>query len=483
MSQSDNPSSKGNGKKRNSLPPARSKGGAHKHGGARRKHDNAPASPGAAVRVAAARTLAPVLAARTSLNLDSLPSGVAGRDQGLYKALCFGVCRQLPRLDALAGKLLKSSFKSQDQDIHALLLLGLYQLLYMRIAPHAAVGETAGAARGLGKGWATGVLNACLRRFQREQEALEAEVDKDPAVALSHPQWLLDTFQRNWPDDWQAIAEANNAQAPMTLRVNVSAISRDDYLAQLAAAEIEGVACPFAEHGITLTSACDVSALPGFEEGLVSVQDEAAQLAGQLLAPAVTAINAEGEGVRLLDACTAPGGKLADMLERFPGLDATAIDIDGERLERVEETLERLELGAGVVCADASERDWWDGEAFDVILLDAPCSGSGVIRRHPDIKLLRRPNDIGDLARLQGKLLANLWGMLKPGGTLVYGTCSIITQENARVMDRFLAATPDAKAETIKADWGRVSGAGRQMLPQVNGHDGFYLAHITKASA
>ncbi|WP_163647778.1 16S rRNA (cytosine(967)-C(5))-methyltransferase RsmB [Modicisalibacter sp. 'Wilcox'] len=432
------------------------------------------------VRAFAARQLAPVLASQGSLSgLDAAlaDSGVATRDRGFAKALCFGVCRTQPRLQALAQELLRQPFKQRDDDIHALLLLGLYQLLYMRVPPHAAVSETAGAARALNKGWATRVINGCLRRFQRESVALQGRVDRDPGVALLHPTWLLKRLRQAWPDDWRAIAEANNQPGPMTLRVNARRTTREGYLARLAEAGIAAEPCRHAATGITLETPCDVSALPGFAEGEVSVQDEAAQLAADLLAPAL----AGRATPRVLDACAAPGGKAAHLLETCDA-ELTALDVDAQRLARVRTTLERLGLAAHLEAADAGSLDGWDGTPYEAILLDAPCSGTGVIRRHPDIKLLRRPSDLRELAALQARLLDSLWQALAPGGTLLYATCSVMPEENAEQIAAFLARTPDARAETVDAAWGRAAGAGRQLLPQTGGHDGFFYARLVKES-
>ncbi|SDM30013.1 16S rRNA m(5)C-967 methyltransferase [Franzmannia pantelleriensis] len=433
---------------------------------------------GQALRAAAARALLPVIDAQGSLSaLDD--SAVLPRDRALFRALCYGVCRSLPRLEALAGELLRSPFKTRDRDVQALLLVGIYQLLYMRIPAHAAVGETAGAARLLGKAWATRVLNGCLRRLQREQSALQAKVDRDPCVALLHPAWLLKALRQAWPDDWREIAIANNAPGPMTLRINRRRVSREVYRERLLESGLESRICEFAPDGLTLETPCDVNALPGFADGEVSVQDEAAQLAVELLGPAL----APRPGARVLDACCAPGGKTAHLLEAFD-VDLTALDSDAQRLTRVTDTLDRLGLTARVERGDATQLEGWETDRFDAVLLDAPCSGSGVIRRHPDIKRLRRAEDIPALATLQGQLLDRLWQLLVPGGTLLYATCSIFPEENADQIKAFLARTPDARA-TTPADlaWGRPAGDGRQLLPREAGHDGFFYARLEKARA
>lgn len=438
--------------------------------------DDKPQAPhGQMVRAIAARTLVPVITDQGSLAaLDT--SQVTPRDRGFLRALCYGTCRTLPRLEALASELLRSPFKTRDADIQALLLLGIYQLLYLRVPPHAAVGETAGAARTLDKPWATRVLNGCLRRLQREGSELQAKVDRDPSIALLHPGWWLKWLRRAWPDDWREIAIANNQPGPMTLRVNRRQIDREAYRERLAAAGIEAILCQHAPDGLTLTESCDVDRLPGFRDGVVSVQDEAPQLTVELLGPAL----APRPGARVLDACCAPGGKTAHLLEAFD-IDMLGLDSDASRLARAEATLSRLGLDGQLVHGDATGLDWWDGTPFDAILLDAPCSGSGVIRRHPDIKRLRQPEDIRELARLQARLLDNLWPTLAPGGTLLYATCSVLPEENADQVKAFLSRTADAEATTPdQVAWGRPTGEGRQLLPAENGHDGFFYARLVK---
>ncbi|AQU83483.1 MULTISPECIES: 16S rRNA (cytosine(967)-C(5))-methyltransferase RsmB [unclassified Halomonas] len=442
------------------------------------QHRTAKGGSGQEVRAAAARALVPILADKGSLaGLDE--HSVIARDRSLLKELCYGTCRRLPRLEALARRLLKQPFKKRDNDVHALLLVGIYQLLYMRIPAHAAVGETAGAARLLGKEWATRVLNGCLRRLQREAETLMAEVDRDENVALEHPPWLLAALRDAWPEQWRAIAEANNQPGPMTLRVNQRHNDREAYLAQLTEQGLSGYLCPHAPDGITLNTPCDVAALPGFEEGHVSVQDEAAQLSAALLGPAL----APRPGAHVLDACCAPGGKAAHLLEQFD-IALTAIDSDNQRLGRVDDTLNRLGLTADLQHADATQQAWWSGTLFDAILLDAPCSGTGVIRRHPDIKTLRRKEDIRQLAQLQRQLLDNLWSLLRPGGTLLYATCSVLPAENAEQIEAFIARTPDAKVTTPNdVAWGMQSGHGRQLFPDQGSHDGFFYARLEKRTA
>jgi len=430
-------------------------------------------------RLAAARALAAVLSGKASLN-SSLPAQldkVEERDRGLVQDLAFGTARWQPRLDLLAAQLLQKPFKAADADVQALLLVGLYQLFYTRIPAHAAIGETVGCADKLKKPWAKGLLNAVLRRAQREGEQMLAAMERDPVVRTAHPRWLQKSLKAFWPEQWEAITAANNAHPPMILRVNRRHHGRDTYLALLAEAGISASACQFSRDGILLAEACDVRGLPGFTEGWVSVQDEAAQLAADLmeLAP----------GQRVLDACCAPGGKTCHLLEAEAGLgEVVAIDLEAKRLARVRENLDRLQLDARLIACDARDTaSWWDGKPFQRILLDAPCSATGVIRRHPDIKLTRQAEDIPALATLQGELLDALWPTLEVGGMLVYATCSSLPTENTEVIDAFLARTPGARELDLALDAGLRQPHGRQLLAQEGGHDGFYYAKLIKIAA
>ena len=427
-------------------------------------------------RLAATRALAAVLAGRASLG-SSLPEQLAKvepRDRALAQDLAFGTARWQPRLSLLAEKLLQKPFKAGDRDLEALLLIGLYQLFHTRIPAHAAIGETVGCVDKLKKSSAKGLLNAVLRRAQREYDSLLPALEHDPAARLAHPRWLQKALKARWPQQWEAIASANNLHPPLILRVNRRQSSRDAYLADLAAAGIEAVPCTFSADGIRLLEPQDVTALPGFAAGRLSVQDEAAQLAAELLELA--------PGQRVLDACAAPGGKTCHLLEREPGLaEVVALDADAGRLERVQQNLTRLGLTARTLAADGrAVADWWDGTPFQRILLDAPCSATGVIRRHPDIKLTRQASDIPPLVQLQGELLDALWPTLEVGGILVYATCSVLPEENSDNLAAFLARTPGARELDIPAPWGLAQPHGRQLLPQPDGHDGFYYAKLIK---
>ncbi len=430
-------------------------------------------------RLAAARALAAVLNGKASLN-SSLPrelDKVEARDRGLTQDLAFGTARWQPRLDALAERLLQKPFKAADADVHGLLLVGLYQLLYTRIPAHAAIGETVGCADKLKKPWAKALLNAVLRRAQRESEAILAELERDPVVRTAHPRWLQKSLKAFWPEQWEAICAANNAHPPMILRVNRRHQPRDAYLGLLAEQGVAAQACVYSRDGIVLAEACDVRGLPGFSEGWISVQDEAAQLAAELLDLA--------PGQRVLDACCAPGGKTCHILEAEPTLAAVvAVDLEEKRLVRVRENLQRLGLQAQLIAADGRDTQaWWDGQPFQRILLDAPCSATGVIRRHPDIKLTRQPDDIPALAVLQGQLLDALWPTLEVGGVLLYATCSTLPTENTEVIEAFLARTPGARELDLATSAGIKQAHGRQLLAQEGGHDGFYYAKLIKIAA
>ncbi|MFJ4608753.1 16S rRNA (cytosine(967)-C(5))-methyltransferase RsmB [Pseudomonas atacamensis] len=430
-------------------------------------------------RLAAAKALAAVLSGKASLN-SSLPTQldkVEDRDRGFTQDLAFGTARWQPRLSALAEKLLQKPFKSADADVEALLLVGLYQLLYTRVPAHAAIGETVGCADKLKKPWAKGLLNAVLRNAQRESETIFAELERDPVVRTAHPRWLQKSLKAFWPEHWEAICAANNAHPPMILRVNRRHHSRDAYLALLGEAGIAATPCVYSRDGIVLEAAADVRSLPGFAEGWISVQDEAAQLAADLLDLA--------PGQRVLDACCAPGGKTCHILEAEPALaGVVAVDLEAKRLVRVKENLERLGLDAELIAADGRDIDkWWDGKPFQRILLDAPCSATGVIRRHPDIKLTRQPDDIAALAQLQGELLDAMWKTLEVGGILLYATCSTLPTENTEVIAAFLERTPGARELDLATAAGIKQPHGRQLLAQQGGHDGFYYAKLIKIAA
>lgn len=427
-------------------------------------------------RTAAVKVLGRVLAGRSLGDVlkDGLRAVPAGAEQALARELIYGVLRWYSRLAAVRDNLLARPLKARDADIGLLLLLGLYQCIELRTPPHAAVAATAEVARSLGKPWAVGLVNAVLRRFLRERETRLAAADADPAIRHAHPQWLLARYQEAWPDRWQQLLEANNRRPPMTLRVNRRRLDRAQYLELLQDAGLSATPHPYAADALTLATPVPVTRLPGFDAGLVSVQDAAAQLAVDLLDVP--------EGGRVLDACAAPGGKTCHLLERYPAAgEVVALDIAPERLARIEDNLRRLGLQATVLAGDATKpASWWDGTGFERILIDAPCSGSGVIRRNPDIKWLRRDSDLPALVATQRQLLAALWPLLVPGGKLVYATCSVLPEENERVLADFVAAQPDAQPLSLAQEWGVQQRYGRYILTGDAGMDGFYYGCLLK---
>lgn len=393
---------------------------------------------------------------------------IASKDKGLFQELVFGTCRWYFSLEHIHNQFLKKPLSKQDAIASTLLKVGAYQLLWMRIPTHAAINETVEAAKQLGQNKLSGLINAVLRKIS----SLSLEADAEQA-RMSHPIWLQEKISHNWPEHARSIFEQNNTHPPMTLRVNTQKSTPKDYLDLLVKHEIEAAPCSYAPNGISLVTPCDVKQLPFFDDGFVSVQDEAAQLCCDLLDLA--------PNLNVLDACAAPGGKTCAMLETEPTLAVTALDSDAKRSTRIKENLNRLSLKASVLVADALKPDtWWNGDRYDRILLDAPCSATGVIRRHPDIKLLRKQDDIKQLADIQLKLLHSLWPSLKENGKLLYATCSIFPQENSRVIERFLKQENTAKLEQIKSEWGIDTGFGRQLMPQKNGHDGFFYACLRK---
>ena len=424
-------------------------------------------------RAAAARAVAAVLDGRA---LDAAVADARRRagpaDGPLVQQLAYGAVRYWYRLEPVIAARQQRPLKRRDQDLRALLVVALYELLDMRTPPHAAVDAAVAATRALGKGWASGLANGILRRVLRESDALAGT--GDPAHDHGWPPWLAERVAGDWPDDWSAIAASGTARAPMTLRVHAGRQSTAQYRERLTAVGIEAEPHPHAPAALTLARPVPVDALPGFADGDVSIQDAAAQLAAPLLMPV--------SGCRVLDACAAPGGKTGHIAELGPPGDLVAVERDADRAGELETGLARLAVQARIKVADAGDvASWWDGQPFDRILLDVPCSGTGVIRRHPDIRLLRRPSDIDALMTAQDALLGALWPLLAPGGMLVYTTCSILRCENADRVRRFLDRESSASAEAIVAEWGRADGPGRQVLPGEYGMDGFFYACLRRA--
>ena len=429
-------------------------------------------APGAALRAQAARSLVAVLAQGRSLKAELarvLPGIADPRDRALLEAICFTVLRHLRRYNHVLGAWMQRPLRQRDAELHYLLLAGLAQLDALKLSPHAAVGATAEAARELGRSAQVGLVNALLRRALREPWPENPQAE----VRHSHPDWLLHALGRAFPGEVEAIAQANNAPAPMWLCVNTKQLSRADYLAQLQAAGIEASAPEWPTAALRLATPRSPETLPGWQEGAAWIQDGAAQLAVEALAPAPDAC--------VLDACAAPGGKTAQLACMLgAGGSLLAIDIDARRLRRVAGTLARLRIESPRIelrAGDATHAETYaDERRFDAILLDAPCSATGIIRRQPDIKWHRRAEDVGALAALQARLLDALWPRLAPGGRLLYATCSLLPEENAQQVEAFLARTPSARVLPLDARYGRESGPGRQRLPGEEGMDGFYYA-------
>lgn len=428
------------------------------------------------LRRLAAQTLTSVIHNGQSLTsaLDHQVAGLANpKDKALVQAIVYGVIRHYFELNDQLAQLVSKPLKSKDGDIECLILAGIYQLQYMRIKPHAAVAETVAATKH--KPWAKALVNAVLRQYQRDIESMGELSDKSTQQHLNHPDWIRSRIQQQWPEQANHLLAANNLAAPMTLRVNRLRASRETYSQQLLALGLSHQECQFSPFGITLNQAVNVDELPGFRDGWVSVQDQAAQLAADLL-------DCQPSD-RVLDLCAAPGGKTAAILESQTQLHLLmAVDVDDKRLQRVQENLQRLHLKAETLAVDATQaHQWGQSLKFERILLDAPCSALGVIRRHPDIKLLRRPDDIQQLQALQSQILDAAWGMLAIGGTLLYATCSILKEENEQQIASFLGRHPDATEVPIEADWGEKRPHGRQILTGQQQMDGFYYAKLRKA--
>lgn len=402
-------------------------------------------------------------------------------DRGLIQAMSYGVIRLYPRLKFISDQLISKPLKTKDQDVVLLILSGLFQLIEMRIPDHAAVSETVKITKSLKKPWAKNLVNAVLRNYQRQAEAINNKIEKNAEAKFAHPFWWLKLIKNNWSENqlWEQVLLANNQNPPMTLRLNTAHISRKDYIDLLNKKDIVATEAKHSPNAIYLEKPVQVTQLPLFDEGKVSVQDEAAQLAAILLDPQ--------KGERILDACAAPGGKTIHLLERENEIDLLALDIEESRLERVQENLDRTQLKAQLLAANAFDPDsWWDKKPFDRILLDAPCSASGVIRRHPDIKLLRHQDDIPKLVQDQEQILNALWPLLKSGGMLLYATCSVLAEENTLQIQHFLQHHADAELKPIISDWGQQQIAGKQILPSEGGKngedgmDGFFYALIQK---
>ena len=399
------------------------------------------------------------------------------------QALAFHALRWLGRAEALRQQLAK---RPPPPEADALLCVALALACSEEDAPYTAHTLVDQAVEAAKRSDATlhqaSFINGCLRRFLREQGELMALTEKSPQAVWNHPQWWIDRVRKDHPAQWQEILRANNSRAPLILRVNERKTTQVHYVQALLAMDIG--AFPVGEHGVVLTEARAVSALPGFAEGHFSVQDAAAQLAAPLLLNELRPAGGDAARLNILDACAAPGGKTAHLLE-LADCEVTALDIDARRCERIAQNLQRLGLQAHIVVGDASRpKAWWDGRLYDGILLDAPCTASGIVRRHPDVRWLRRPTDIAQLASIQAKLLDTLWPLLKPGGRMVYCTCSVFRAEGEQQIQTFVAHHTDALLMPSPGHLLPQSGASDAVFPDnlLREHDGFYYALLEKRS-
>ncbi|MCW2488424.1 16S rRNA (cytosine(967)-C(5))-methyltransferase RsmB [Candidatus Symbiopectobacterium sp. NZEC127] len=423
------------------------------------------------LRAIAANVIGQVLDKGQSLSslLPQYQRDISEKDRALLQELCFGVLRVLPQVEWIIQQLMAKTLTGKQRTLHYLIMVGIYQLAHTRIPAHAALSETVNGAIALKRPQLKGLINGVLRQFQRQQ----AELDERAANHVSrfaHPEWLLARLKKAYPQQWQQIVEANNQRPPMWLRVNRLHHTREHYLALLTEAGIAAQPHPEQHEAIMLNEPCAVGLLPGFAQGWVTVQDVSAQGCVRWLAPQ--------DNEHILDLCAAPGGKTTHVLEAAPHAKVLAVDVDPQRLARVKENLQRLNLHADVRQGDGREPAAWCGEQqFDRILLDAPCSATGVIRRHPDIKWLRRDSDIAELALLQQEILEAIWPRLKAGGTLVYATCSILPEENQQQMRAFLTRHADAAL----VETGDAQHPGLQKLPAAEDGDGFFYAKLVKS--
>lgn len=388
------------------------------------------------------------------------------------KALCFGVARNYFKLTLVAEKLLKKRPKSDE--VYAAILLGLFQIQESNAPNYAVVKETVGLMDRLKKSWAKGLINGVLRTYLRDNKAIESSLSQQASYQWNHPEWLIEKIKVSWPNEWQSILQQNDKHPPLSLRVNCQKETRGNYLQRLQTKNVPAQKHDYAQEGIELLHPSDVNELPGFSKGEVSVQDQAAQLAAKLLDLK--------PGQNVLDACCAPGGKTCHILETEPKLaNLTAIDVDAKRLQRVQDNLDRLHLSANLLEADGLKPNaWWNKKPYDRILLDAPCSATGVIRRHPDIKCLRSSKDIQQIVKLQQALLNALWPLLSENGLMVYATCSIMPEENEQQIAQFLSTHSDCKLIEHQHDWGLATGHGWQILPGTNNMDGFFYSVLCK---
>jgi len=407
--------------------------------------------------------------------LDKFNPQEDDNSRALLQALCYGLCRHYEQLAFISERFLTKPLRKKDQDLYCLILVGIYQLFFMHMPDYAVINESVATCDQLKKPWAKKLINAVLRSVQREMELIITQLETRPELKYSHPAWLISMLEKDWPDAFLEILENNNRQAPMTLRVNFCKNTLKQYHKYLDEARLLATPGNLTETALILKESALVSVLPGFSEGSVSVQDEASQLAVALLNPQ--------NGETILDACAAPGGKSCAILERAPEASLFAVDIDASRLKRVEDNLQRINAKGSLFHRDIIEQATiWQQEqqSFDRILLDVPCSATGVIRRHPDIKLLRQAEDINKLLSMQIDILEAVWPLLKPSGVLLYSTCSLLKAENTDQLFKFIRQRKDAQEIPISASWGIACEYGRQLFPQPDSHDGFYYALLQK---
>ncbi len=438
---------------------------------------SAPATASLNYRIQAVNVLRTVVQHGRSLDPALEDAELTLEKSSLMRAVVYGVLRHYYTLFQLLHLILRKPLKNKDRDIGLLVMMGIFQLQYQRIPDYAVISETVNSLVDLGKPWAKGLVNALLRRFQRERETLLEQARATESARLGAPDWLIQRASSDWPDHWEALLQANMQQAPMFLRVNLRRISREDYQHRLADSDIQASVVERLPETLRLSTPCEVDVLPGFHTGLVSIQDVSAQWAAGLLDAQV--------GSRVLDACAAPGGKTLHILERQPDLaELIAIDVDRNRLAKINENLQRSSLPSAAIqlkTANVCELDdWWDGRLFQRILLDAPCSATGVIRRHPDIQILRRSSDTETLVRQQADLLRTIWPTLEPGGILLYCTCSVFRAENESQISDFLASTTDAEEVGITLPEAIPCKFGAQILTGTFHGDGFYYAKLRK---
>jgi 16S rRNA (cytosine967-C5)-methyltransferase len=395
-------------------------------------------------------------------------------EHALVQALCYGVMRHYLQLKFIVGLLLTKPLAKKDLLIQHLIYIGLFQLIHMRIPDHAAIFETVAATKQFKKPWMAKLVNGTLRTFQREQESILTQASTDLEASTTHPRWLLQNIQQNWPEYYQRIIDANNDHPPTSLRVNLQHCSLNMAKTALEQKNMQPSLIADTIAGLITDTKEDLTLLKEFSTGMFSIQDGAAQLAAQLLELQPQQI--------VLDACAAPGGKTCHMLEQEPTIKLTALDKSPVRIKLIAENIKRLNLSMPTLkIADATQIDaWWDNVLFDRILIDAPCSATGIIRRQPDIKLFRTPEDIEDFHLQQNQLLTNLWPLLKPGGILLYATCSILPQENEQLLAQFISKHNDVAPKKIDITTGIKLAIGRQILPGQNNMDGFYYAKLQK---